>query len=1209
MPWPDERGAWGLRCHLRKDTAIGAWAATIVLCILPAVGAMATGQPRRVVAGERQEIIVKMRAQAVQDQGTSQAGRRPRLPPVLEMVRSRDGAQEAKPLLAGVEGQRARWQHLQSRDKSLLTPQERHLLRRLKRSRMASDVPDVSGIYRVRVDVQDPNEVRDLLDICRRDPDVEYAELSHIVSICAQPNDPEYDKQWSLDKIGVSQAWDTCQGSDEVIVAVIDTGVDYDHRDLQGNVWRNEAEWDGLPGVDDDDNGYIDDAYGYNFAYANNDPIDDNGHGTHCAGIIAAVGNNGLDTAGICWNARIMALKMLDAAGDGTSADAVPAIYYAVANGADVISLSWGSEDESQAIQDAIAYARRQGVLVVAAAGNDDSEALFYPAADPYVIATAATDSSDKRWYLSNHGSWVDIAAPGRDILSLSVTGTSSTATASAFTKKMSGTSMAAPHVSGACALLLAAQPLLTCDEVEQILLSTGDPIGAGICASNARLNVAGAMDAAVPSQGAVRFGQPVYAEGADLDLLLADRDLRDAGTASVLVVTDGGDTEAVTLVETAGAKGVFRGEIASERGVAVPGDGRIQAQDGERLVARCLNAAGQWIEASARADYEAPALVQQTVEIRGATARIDLTTTEPTRAEIRYAGTSAGPFLLKARDSELSDRHGFKIGRLTPGTTYYFVVVLVDLAGNEATIDNEGRYYTFLLGADFAGFRVPSVYPTIQAAIDDAWNGDTVWVADGTYSGEGNIDIDLHGKAITVRSENGPQSCIIDCRGEGRAFLIHGGESKDAVLDGLTITNGGGVEYGGAIRCIASHPTIRNCMILRNSAAQSGGGLGNCYGSSPTVVNCTFQDNTCSMSRLVGWGGALANRRDSSPTIQDCTFLANSASSAGAVGNVDDSRPRIIRCTFRDNVAGRFGGAIGNWDRSHPIFTGCRFFANVARDSGAGMCNRDTSDVTAANCIFSGNHADHDGGAMRVVGATVTLTNCTISGNDAGQRFGGVVSTAGGVLHLADSILWANSDKRNGPGTEAAQLAAEGGAVWMDYCCVQALSGVLGGIGNIAADPLFVDPAADDYHLRSQGWRWDAGSRQWVYDGQTSPCVDAGNPGRALGEEPVTSAEDPNHPVGANARIDMGAYGGTEEASMAPPQWAMLADMTNDRRVDWHDLACLAAYWTKTGGDLAGDLSRDGAVGGADLVLLADQWRHMAASAAATPPKRADGN
>jgi len=1096
----------------------------------------------------------------------------------------------------------------------LRTREDQHLLLRQRRGQAATDMPDVSGIYRIQVDARAGETIHELLEAYRRHPDIEYAELTHVISICVQPGDPLYAKQWAMEKIAAPDAWDTCQGSEQVVVAVIDTGADYNHRDLQGNMWCNEAELNGVPGVDDDDNGYVDDIHGYNFAYGNSDPMDDHGHGTHCAGTIAAVGNNGLDTAGICWNARVMALKILDAAGDGTSADAVPAIYYAVANGADVISMSWGGDEESQAIKEAIAYARRQGVLIVAAAGNEDSGVPFYPAAYSEVIAVAATESNDKRWYLSNHGDWVDIAAPGRDILSLRAAGVSSATAQNAFTTRMSGTSMAAPHVTGACALLLATDPLLSCEQVEHILLTTGDTISTGICASNSRLNVSKAMRAAVPPEGTVRFDRQEYSQDDEIGVLLADWDLRGAGTQSVLVGTDGGDAEEVRLVETAEARGVFRGAVASERGAARSGDGRVQAENSERIVVRYLNAtggagaAGQWVEAYAFADYEAPALVQQTVETRGPTARIEITTSESTRAEIRYANSPDGPFTLTAKDAELSDRHSIKIARLTRGTKYYFVVAMVDRAGNETVADNDGRRYSFEISGDFAGFRVPSVYPTIQAAIDDAWNGDTVWLADGTYSGEGNIEIDFLGRSITVRSENGPQSCIIDCRDEGRAFYFHSGEGKEAVVDGLTITNGGNVDYGGAIRCVGSSPTIRNCVFRRNSADQYGGGLCNCYGSNPTVVGCTFENNSCSASRGLGSGGAVANRHNSSPTIQDCTLAKNSASYAGGgMGNFDTSRARVVRCMFAGNSSGHNGGAVVNEDNSHPEFTQCVFYTNSAKDDGGGLYCRDKSDVALSRCIFNGNCAERNGGGLSVLGARVTATNCTISGNGAGRRHGGVESSGGGVLCLENSILWANIDGSSGPGSELAQVAAEGSEIAMEYCCVQGLTGTPGGIGNIGSDPLFAEPSRSDYHLRSQGWRWDGGQGGWTYDSETSPCIDAGNPGRGLGEELTAVPQDPDNLLGANVRIDMGAYGGTTEASMAPPGWALLADVNNDRHVDWLDLASLAADWATMGESKSGDLSRDGAVGGADLVLLGGQWRHKAGSTTAKAVKPED--
>ncbi|MHC4624048.1 MAG: S8 family serine peptidase, partial [Planctomycetota bacterium] len=152
--------------------------------------------------------------------------------------------------------------------------------------------------------------------------------------------------------------------------------------------------------------------------------MDDNGHGTHCAGIIAASTNNGLDIAGVCWRAKIMAVKFLGAEGWGAESDAVRALYYAVENGADVISNSWGGASDADSLRETIDYAYSQGVIMVAAAGNDNTDSPTYPANNDHVIAVAATDSDDQKASFSNYGDWVDIAAPGVDVLSLRADGT-----------------------------------------------------------------------------------------------------------------------------------------------------------------------------------------------------------------------------------------------------------------------------------------------------------------------------------------------------------------------------------------------------------------------------------------------------------------------------------------------------------------------------------------------------------------------------------------------------------------------------------------------------------------------------------------------------------------------------------------------------------------------------------------------------------------
>ncbi|MEN6335969.1 MAG: S8 family peptidase, partial [Phycisphaerales bacterium] len=381
----------------------------------------------------------------------------------VRVLEGRVRVRELSPLVRGRELGRSSQGTADANDRRLAN-RHRRMLRRQDRLGESHASPGFERIYRIKLDPDADVSPEEILAAWRDRADVEYAEFNPIVSICATPDDPSYGRQWSLAKIHAPEAWDVCQGTNEVVVAIIDTGVDYNHRDLQGNLWVNEAELKGVPGVDDDNNGYVDDVHGYNFAYNNSDPMDDHGHGTHVAGTVAAAGDNGLDVVGICWNARIMPIKILGAEGDGTAADAVPAIYYAVANGADIISGSWGGPDSSDALQEAVAYAQRQGVIVVAAAGNENSSTPYYPAAYHDVLAVAATDSSDHRWYLSNYGDWVDLAAPGREIVSLgrSTAGT----TGGSLISTKSGTSMAAPHVSGACALLLSANPLLTSEEM-----------------------------------------------------------------------------------------------------------------------------------------------------------------------------------------------------------------------------------------------------------------------------------------------------------------------------------------------------------------------------------------------------------------------------------------------------------------------------------------------------------------------------------------------------------------------------------------------------------------------------------------------------------------------------------------------------------------------------------------------------------------------
>lgn len=307
----------------------------------------------------------------------------------------------------------------------------------------------------------------------RQRPDVRYAEPDRPVSVAATPDDPLLGNQWAMSAIDAPTAWDVTTGSPDVAVAVLDTGADLDHPDLAGNLWTNPDELAGN-GVDDDANGYIDDVNGWDFCNVDAVPQDDNGHGSHVAGTIAAVGANATGVAGVAWDAAIVPLKILCADGRGNVSSAVAALDYALAEGIPISNSSWAwSGTPSQALSDAITAAEQAGHLFVAAAGNfaDDADVLpAYPAAYPQgnVISVAATDSADGLWSSSNWGARsVDLGAPGVSITSTGDGGGYASRT---------GTSHAAPHVAGVAVLLRAAEPSWQAPELRAALLGTTRP-------------------------------------------------------------------------------------------------------------------------------------------------------------------------------------------------------------------------------------------------------------------------------------------------------------------------------------------------------------------------------------------------------------------------------------------------------------------------------------------------------------------------------------------------------------------------------------------------------------------------------------------------------------------------------------------------------------------------------------------------------------
>jgi thermitase len=347
-------------------------------------------------------------------------------------------------------------------------------------------------------------------------PEVEYAEPNFEIElpdsfdgplVPVLPHDPQFNDQWALANSGqrggkegadisATLAWATTTGSDKVVVAVLDSGVDYTHEDLASNMWVRPAS---MAPYRDNELGTVDDLNGFNAVDNASDPMDENGHGTHCAGIIGAEGENNLGIAGVNWKVQIMPLKFMNAGGFGTTKDAIEAINYVIDRkkagvNVRIISASWGSTQRSRALEDVIRKAYENDILFVAAAGNasvNNDRSPHYPSSYnvPNVISVAALDRHDALASFSNYGAKsVAIAAPGVDILS--------TWLGNAYEEK-SGTSMATPVVAGVAALVLSEHPRLSVDDLKKKLLASTDPIVAlkGKTVSGGRINAAKALE------------------------------------------------------------------------------------------------------------------------------------------------------------------------------------------------------------------------------------------------------------------------------------------------------------------------------------------------------------------------------------------------------------------------------------------------------------------------------------------------------------------------------------------------------------------------------------------------------------------------------------------------------------------------------------------------------------------------------------------
>lgn len=411
------------------------------------------------------------------------------------------------------------------------------------------------GIQRLHVGGADPREAARRLSA---EPEVEYAEPDFVVRALEWvPNDTYFNRQWGLRNtgqeggtpgvdIGASDAWDVTRGDPSVVVGIIDSGVDYTHPDLSANMWRNPREVAGN-GLDDDGNGVADDVHGFDAISGGGDPMDDHSHGTHVAGIVAATANNGAGTAGVAPDVRIMALRFMDATGEGYTSDAIRCIDYAIRMGVRVTNNSWGGNGSSRSLLDAMNRARASGMLFVVAAGNEsvDNDATpSYPASyslDNMLVVGSST-RTDAISSFSNWGATsVHLFAPGSVIAGPILD--------HGYGYK-SGTSMAAPHVAGAVALLMSQSPGATYGHIRDRILRNTDAVGAfaGRSQTGGRLNVLRALNAATAPEGpsvaaldpaSAAAGTQVTVRGTGFGFTPGQVSFTGAGAATVLSWTD----------------------------------------------------------------------------------------------------------------------------------------------------------------------------------------------------------------------------------------------------------------------------------------------------------------------------------------------------------------------------------------------------------------------------------------------------------------------------------------------------------------------------------------------------------------------------------------------------------------------------------------------------------------------------------------------
>ena len=737
----------------------------------------------------------------------------------------------------------------------------------------------------------------DVADALRANPHVAMFQRDDmILGPQAAPDDPDFDKLRGLDSgssptdptdpdIDAPEAWNITTGSSDIVVAVIDTGIDYNHPDLAANVWTNPGEIPG-DGIDNDNNGFIDDVHGYDFANSDSDPLDDHRHGTHVAGTIAAVGNNGIGVVGVNWQSSIMALKYLDRTNQGLTSNAKRAINYATmmrerdVNPANVrvINASWGGPGGFDAgMRDEIERAGEAGILFVAAAGNgdvlgrgvDNDLRSFYPASYGLdnIIAVAASDQNDELAPFSNFGKLsVDLAAPGVGILSTEPGGS---------TASRNGTSMATPHVSGVAALVWSHIPYATVAEVRSAILRGVDELDSlsNRVATGGRLNAFGALTVDTVSPRAT-LKQPRNITTTDVavqefEITILDNVAVDwfQLSTSELVVTSLETGESFIANATAVSSQEDLPELGATYQMDAPG--------------------GTW-DALENATYEVAlrsGQVFDTASPANSFRSAVLGTFEVDVPDVGQILVNTFDDTFDTDDSMISLREAVQKAR--------------DQNSANTILLPAGVYDLTLSGAGTEEVDTGDLDVFDELTIRGASDAETI--IRGTH-GDRIFDVHAGGKLTLQRVTLADANVDV----EGAAVRSHG----ELVVANSTLTNNQATD-GGAIYN-AGTLTITGSTIVGNSASQDGGGVYNLSGTAH-LSNSTFSANQATKR-----GGAI--HAEQPLTLSSVTVALNSADEAGggvsAVQEVSLRNTLIAQNTSvggAKDISGQFQGVGGN--------------------------------------------------------------------------------------------------------------------------------------------------------------------------------------------------------------------------------------------------------------------------------------------------------